>query len=122
MGSGASKKTDQKQNGLDDNDDDDDFDNFIKKKAENKGQPKLEQAGLLPKLGKTSNSKKPPGPRTIIDLIDSDDEDEIAANPRKVQGKIYRVSHFIKRDFKSLMSINYKPGNSQIGQTPTQFM
>ena len=48
----------------------------------------MEQAGLLPKLAPTTN-KKPPGPRTIIDLIDSDDEDEIAANPRKVQGKIY---------------------------------
>ena len=89
MGSGASKKTDQKQNGLDD-DDDEDFDTYTKKKAENKGQPKLEQAGLLPKLAPATN-KKPPGPRTIIDLIDSDDEDEIAANPRKVQGKIYKI-------------------------------
>ena len=67
MGSGASKKPNAEKSL--ENDDTEDFDTYTQKKAENKGQPKLEQAGLLPKLD-SSNFKKPSnGPRTIIDLI-----------------------------------------------------
>lgn len=69
MGSGASKKSNEDAQAKSD-EESDDFETYTQKKAEANGQPKLEQAGLLPKLEQppsTTNFKKPTnGPRTII--------------------------------------------------------
>ena len=69
MGSGASKKSNEDSQAKSD-EESDDFETYTQKKAEANGQPKLEQAGLLPKLEQptsTTNFKKPTnGPRTII--------------------------------------------------------
>ena len=61
MGSGASKKSNEDAQAKSD-EESDDFETYTQKKAEANGQPKLEQAGLLPKLEQptsTTNFKKP---------------------------------------------------------------
>ena len=62
MGSGASKKANNNAAELDE-DDEEDYDTFSKKRlggGKNSNYPKLEQAGLLPKLQSGSDSSPKP--------------------------------------------------------------
>lgn len=87
MGTGASKKAKTSTESPEE-DEDEDYDSFSKKRSQplNEGQPRLEQAGLLPKLeNSSSNFIQHQKRTTIVGLLDSDDEESEVITQQKAK-------------------------------------